>query len=58
MFYLIVLGLPFWELYKSSIAAQKKEENLQNRFVNLEKKMKHINEKITKIVDYPKQKSI
>ncbi len=57
MFYLIVLGLPFWELYKSSIAAQKKEENLQNRFVNLEKKMKHINEKITKIVEYSKQKS-
>lgn len=35
MFYLIVLGLPFWELYRSSIAAVKKEENLQKRIGNL-----------------------
>lgn len=50
MFYLIVLGLPFWELYRSSIAAVKKEENLQKRIGNLEKKMEHINQKINKIV--------
>jgi hypothetical protein len=37
IFYAIVLGLPFWELYKSSIAAQKKEEALQKRIKSLDK---------------------
>lgn len=57
MFYLIVLGLPFWELYKSSIAAVKKEEGLQKRIGNIEKKMEHINQKINKIVEFAKEKS-
>ena len=57
MFYLIVLGLPFWELYRSSIAAVKKEENLQKRIGNLEKKMEHINQKINKIIEYAKEKA-
>jgi hypothetical protein len=57
LFYIIVLGLPFWELYKSSIAAQKKEVALQKRIALLEKKMGHINERIGKIVDYAKERS-
>lgn len=54
LFYLIVLGLPFWELYRSSVAAQKKEETLQKRIASLEKKMGNISERIGKIVEYAK----
>jgi hypothetical protein len=35
LFYLIVLGLPFYELYKGSIAAQIKEKTLQKRISTL-----------------------
>lgn len=35
LFYIIVLGLPFWELYRSSAAAVTKEQNLQKRIANL-----------------------
>lgn len=35
LFYCIVLGLPFYELYKGSVSAQKKEENLQKRIAKL-----------------------
>lgn len=57
LFYVIVLGLPFWELYKASAATQRKEETLQNRIHNLEKKLTNINEKITKIANFAKERS-
>lgn len=48
---MIVLGLPFWELYKSTLSTIKKEQALQNRIKTLDQKMNKINVRIDKIRD-------
>jgi prefoldin subunit 5 len=46
---MIVLGLPFWELYKGSMSALEKEKTLQKRIQELDHKLEHINKRIDKL---------
>lgn len=55
---MIVLGLPFWELYKGSISALEKEKTLQKRIQGLDHKLEHINKRIDKLQQVIVKRSI
>ena len=49
--YLIILGIPFWEMYKGTLASHEEDQRLQKRLVTLDRKLELVNKKISHVSD-------
>ena len=49
--YLIILGIPFWEMYKSSVAGHQEELRLKRRLIALDTKLSEVNKKISSVAN-------